>query len=158
MATVVRCDQAWVVTLKDQPDAAAFIFIPTDFSVPAPIVDDLCIAPRPLNSSATNPCPPYDGRPCLVTQGFQLAFDVLRDQLLPAWQEIKSKDAPALPKRHVTCREKSLYMPFRVPHVVIGTPSASFLHILCLWIWVAVAGFHLARTREGCTSGPRRVG
>eukprot|EP00884_Botryococcus_braunii_P007278 jgi/Botrbrau1/16551/Bobra.176_2s0001.2 len=98
---------AWIVTFKDDPDAVAFFFSPTDFAVSENVVDDICFGPKPLNTTASYPCPPKADWPCLVSQGFQLAFDSVRDQLLPTWRNMSAATGASQPKK-IICIGHSL--------------------------------------------------
>eukprot|EP00884_Botryococcus_braunii_P008219 jgi/Botrbrau1/17399/Bobra.0911s0006.1 len=97
----------WVVTFKEDPGTVAFFFSATDFTVPENVVDDICFAPKPLITTPSYPCPPQNNWPCLVSQGFQIAFDAIRDQLLPAWRELTASPSSAQPRK-IICSGHSL--------------------------------------------------
>lgn len=91
--------QVYAVTYKDDPLTAAFVFRGTDPTNIANVVTDLCFGPVRLNTTVPDACPSYFGWPCLVSRGFQLAFDSVRDQLLPAWRNITAAGPDAVPTK-----------------------------------------------------------
>lgn len=91
--------QAYVSTINGDPGTAAFFFRASDFGLTANLVAELCDGLVDLNTTSALPCPPSGNQTCLVTLGMQLSFDVLRDQLLPAWQTLAGVSSTTLPRR-----------------------------------------------------------
>jgi hypothetical protein len=77
----------------------AFVFRGTDLNVSQNVVTDLCVGPVRLNTTTPNACPSYFGWPCLVARGDQMAFDSVRDQLVPAWRNITAAGPSAVPTK-----------------------------------------------------------
>eukprot|EP00884_Botryococcus_braunii_P007906 jgi/Botrbrau1/17116/Bobra.0157s0018.1 len=98
---------AFAVTFPNEPRTAGFFFHATEMNTTATWVTDMCFRPVPLDTAGGPPCPPHRNRPCMVARGFQLAFQSVRDQLLPLWQSISTADYPAAPTK-VICGGLSL--------------------------------------------------
>eukprot|EP00884_Botryococcus_braunii_P007907 jgi/Botrbrau1/17117/Bobra.0157s0019.1 len=98
---------AYAVTYKNDPYTMAFVFRGTDMSVSQNIVTDLCFGPVLLNTTTRNACQGSLGWPCIVAKGFQMAFDSVREKLVPAWRNITAAGPTAVPT-NIQCLGYSL--------------------------------------------------